>query len=156
MKLMRQIGAVLIAFAGIWLLSGCSVRVDDKNKEKAKVDIQTPFADVKVDTSPESTNNGIPLYPGAKPRDADSNGDKHRANVNIGGANFGVKVIAAEYVTADSPDKVKTFYLDKLKKYGDVLECRGSSHRGDDSIGDVTAGDGDQKLTCADSHGSGW
>ena len=140
----------------VLLVAGCSVRVDDKDKEKQKVDIQTPFANLKVDTSPGSTDNGIPVYPGAKPREADKDGDRHRANVNIGGANFGLKVVAAEFVTPDAPDKVKTFYLDKLKKYGDVLECKGTSSHGDDSIGDVHGGNGDQKLTCGDSHGSGW
>jgi hypothetical protein len=152
MKLQSNILLALLACTGILLLAGCSVRVDDKDKDKAKVDIQTPFASLKVDTSPESTDNGIPVYPGAKPRHADDNGDRHRANVNIGGANFGIKVVAAEFDTPDSPEKVKSFYLDKLKKYGDVLECKGHSN----SEGYKTNGDGDQKLTCGDSHGSGW
>lgn len=157
MRVLAKGLAVLLACTGIWVLSGCSVRVDDKNKEKQKVDIQTPFANLKVDTSAESTDNGIPVYPGAKPRQADKDGDKHRANVNIGGPGFGLKVIAAEYTTPDSPEQVKTFYLDKLQKYGKVLECQGTSRKGDDSIGDVNAGSGDdQKLTCADSHGRGW
>jgi len=143
--------AVLLAFTGVWAFTACSVRVDDKDKEKAKVDIQTPFANLKVDTSGEATDNGIPVYPGAKPRPADRDGDKHRANVNIGGANFGLKVIAAEYVTPDSPDKVKAFYLDKLKKYGDVLECKGHS-----SNGDVSIHHGDEQLNCGDAHGNGW
>ena len=64
------------------------------------------------------------MYPGATPREADNDGDKHRANVNIGGLGFGLKVIAAEYVTPDSPEKVKSFYEDKLKEFGDVLVCR--------------------------------
>jgi hypothetical protein len=135
---------------------GCSVRVDDKDKEKQKVDIQTPFANLKVDTSDEATDNGIPVYPGAKPRPAGNDGDHHRANVNIGGANFGLKVIAAEFVTPDSPEKVKAFYAEKLQKFGDVLECKGHSSHGDDSVGDVNIGHGDEKLNCGDSHGSGW
>jgi len=150
MKTLLRFSALLLATAAIWSLAACSVRVDDKDKEKAKVDIQTPFANLKVDTSPDSTDNGIPVYPGAKPREADKDGDKHRANVNIGGANFGVKVIAAEYTTPDSPDKVKDFYQDKLKKFGDVLVCKGhSSDHG-------SVHDGDDKLTCNDAHGSGW
>jgi hypothetical protein len=144
--------SVLFAFVAVWTLTACSVHVDDKDKEKAKVDIQTPFANLKVDTSGEATDNGIPVYPGAKPREADKDGDRHRANVNIGGANFGLKVIAAEYVTPDSPDKVKAFYLDKLKKYGDVLECKGHSSHDDNLVGH----DRSDKLTCGDSHGDGW
>ena len=150
MKELFKFSALLLALAAVGLLAGCSVRVDDKDKEKAKVDIQTPFANLKVDTSPDATDNGIPVYPGAKPREADSSGDKHRANVNIGGANFGLKVIAAEFVTPDSPEKVKDFYQDKLKKFGDVLVCRGHSS----DHGSVHGGD--DKLTCKDAHGEGW
>ena len=143
----------VLALASLWLLAACSIQVSDKDKEKQKVNIQTPIADLKVDTSPQATDNGIPVYPGAKPREADKDGDKHRANVNIGGLGFGLKVIAAEYVTPDSPDKVKTFYEDKLKQFGDVLVCKG--HSSDD--GDVhMSGDQDDKLTCKDSHGDGW
>jgi hypothetical protein len=151
MRVLSRSLAIVLACTGILLSAGCSVRVDDKDKEKQKVDIQTPFANLKVDTSPDSTDNGIPVYPGAKPREADKDGDKHRANVNIGGANFGLKVIAAEFVTPDAPEKVKTFYLDKLQKFGDVLECKGHS-----SDGDHNMGDDDQKLNCNGSHGSGW
>jgi hypothetical protein len=156
MRRSKKLTLTLLLSLGVLSIAGCSVRVDDKDKEKAKVDIQTPFANLKVDTSQASTDNGIPVYPGAKPREADRDGDKHRANVNIGGANFGVKIIAAEYVTPDAPDKVKTFYLDKLKRYGQVLECQGTSHHGDDSVGDVNAGDSDEKLSCGDSYGKGW
>jgi len=151
MKPLKLLSTVLL-FATFWLLAACSIRVSDKDKEKQKVDIQTPIANLKVDTSTQATNNGIPVYPGAKPREADKDGDKHRANVNIGGLGFGLKVIAAEYVTPDSPDKVKTFYEDKLKEFGDVLVCKGHSSSEDVSM----RGNSDDKLTCKDSHGDGW
>ena len=126
---MKSLGKcfVILAMAAtlITLLAACSIKVDDKDKEAKKVDIQTPLANLKVDTSEASTDNGIPVYPGATPR-PESGGDKHRANVNIGAMGFGIKVVAAEYVTPDSPEKVKTFYLDKLAKFGKVLECRGT------------------------------
>jgi hypothetical protein len=152
MKRFTLLSAVL-AIASVWLLAACSVQVSDKDKDKQKVDIQTPIANLKVDTSSQATDNGIPVYPGAKPREADKDGDKHRANVNIGGFGFGLKVIAAEYVTPDSSEKVKSFYEDKLKQFGDVLVCQGHS----DSGGDVSVhGHDDDKLTCKDSHGNGW
>ncbi len=129
MKKFLQSLAVLLAIASLWLLAGCSIQVSDKDKDKQKVDIQTPIANLKVDTSTQASDNGIPVYPGAKPREADKNGDKHRANVNIGGLGFGLKVIAAEYDTSDPPDKVKSFYEDKLKQFGDVLVCKGTQQR---------------------------
>src|SRR5450755_3048948 len=123
--LIRTIATALTAAALATLLAACTVHVDDKDKDAKKVDIKTPLADLKVDTSEAATDNGIPVYPGATPRPED-NGDKHRANVNIAAMGFGLKVIAAEYDSSDSPEKVKAFYLDKLAKYGKVLECRGT------------------------------
>jgi len=144
--------SIVLLSASLGLLAACSVKVSDKDKEKQKVDIQTPIANLKVDTSSQATDNGIPVYPGAKPREADKDGDKHRANVNLAGLGFGLKVIAAEYVTPDSPDKVKGFYEDKLKEFGDVLVCKGHSSHENVSV----KGEDDDKLTCKDSHGDGW
>jgi hypothetical protein len=154
-SLTRTISAALVAAALAMLLAACTVHVDDKDKDAKKVDIQTPLADLKVDTSAAATDNGIPIYPGATPR-PEENGDKHRANVNIGAMGFGIKVIAAEYNTPDSPEKVKNFYLDKLKKFGNVLECRGTGedHGAD---GDWSSNDqGDKPVTCGDTKGDGW
>jgi len=155
---MKSLGKLLLtlttAVALAVLLAACSIKVDDKDKEAKKVDIQTPLANLKVDTSEASTDNGIPTYPGATPR-PESGGDKHRANVNIGGMGFGVKVIAAEYVTPDSPEKVKTFYLDKLSQFGKVLECRGTG--GDNGThADFNDDQGDKPVTCEHASGDGW
>jgi hypothetical protein len=152
--LTRTIATSVAAAALAMLLAACTIHVDDKDKDAKKVDIKTPLADLKVDTSAAATDNGIPVYPGATPR-PEENGDKHRANVNIGAMGFGLKVIAAEYNTPDSPEKVKAFYLDKLKKWGNVLECRGTSGN-DDADVHLGKDDGDQKLTCGDSKGDGW
>ncbi len=150
----RIAAATLAAAIVLALLASCSINVDDKDKEAKKVDIQTPLANLKVDTSEASADNGIPVYPGATPR-PESNGDKHRANVNIGAMGFGIKVIAAEFVTPDSPEKVKAFYLDKLAKYGKVLECRGT---GGDHGTSATFDDdhADKPVTCDDTKGNGW
>jgi hypothetical protein len=143
-----------IAATVIALLSACSVKVDDKNAEAKKVDIQSPVANLKVDTSAASTDNGIPVYPGATPR-PEKDGDQHRANVNISAMGFGVKVIAAEFLTPDSTDKVKAFYLDKLAKFGKVLECRGTGgdHGANAKMNDD---EGDKPVTCGDASGEGW
>ncbi len=152
--LSRTISAALGAAALAILLAACTVHVDDKNKDAKKVDIQTPLANLKVDTSEAAVDNGIPVYPGATPR-PEENGDKHRANVNIGAMGFGIKVIAAEYNTPDSPEKVKAFYLDKLKRWGTVLECRGTG--GDHGTGGkFNDDDGDKPVTCGDTTGEGW
>jgi hypothetical protein len=155
MKTVIRVSSVTLAAAVlITLLTACSIKVDDKDKEAKKVDIQTPLANLKVDTSEASTDNGIPVYPGATPR-PQSGGDKHRANVNIGGLGFGIKVIAAEYVTTDAPDKVKAFYVDKLAKFGKVLECRGTGGSGEGNV-HLGSDEGDTPVSCEGAKGEGW
>ena len=145
-------GLVIVSFAAL-LLAACSVNVDDKDKKNAKVDIKTPFADLKVNTDEKAaTDNGIPVYPGAHLRPAE-NGDNHSANVNIGAMGFGLKVVAAEYETDDAPEKVKAFYQNKMKTFGDVLVCTG--HSGGSDVRIDSKG-GDAKLTCKGTHGDGW
>ena len=46
MKQLHRITALLLAFGGLWLLAACSIQVSDKDKDKQKVDIQTPVANL--------------------------------------------------------------------------------------------------------------
>ena len=153
--LVRRTLVVIVAAALVLAVAACSVHVDDKDKANKKVDIETPLANLKVDTSEAATDNGIPVYPGATPR-PESNGDKHRANLNIGAMGFGLKVIAAEYDTPDSPEKVKAFYLDKMAKHGKVLECRGTGgeHSSNGKWND--SDDLSKPVNCDDTKGDGW
>lgn len=144
----------------VLLLGACSISVDDKDKKNEKVDIKTPFASLKVDSSDKAaTDNGIPVYPGAHLRPPEKDGDSHSANVNLGAMGFGLKVIAAEYETSDSPDKVKAFYEDKMKHFGSVLICNGHSDGGSDIHLSFDKKDRDNdngKLSCKDTSGNGW
>jgi hypothetical protein len=117
------------------------------------VDIETPFANLKVDSSEKAADNGIAVYPGAHLRPAD-NGDSHSANISIGAAGFGLKVIAAEYETDDSPEKVKAFYEGKMKSFGTILVCNG--HSGGSDVHISAHADEDKKLSCSDTSGDGW
>jgi len=151
---MRKIlSAFVVAGFAVLLLTACSVSVDDKDKKNEKVDIQTPFANLKVNTDEKTaTDNGIPVYPGAHLRPTE-NGDNHAANVNLGAMGFGLKVVAAEYETDDTPEKVKAFYQEKMKKFGDVLVCTG--HDGGSDAKFNSKG-GAEKLSCKGTHGDGW
>ncbi len=140
----------------VLLLAACSVSVDDKDKKNEKVDIKTPFANLKVDSSDKSVDNGIPVYPGAHLRPPDKDGDNHSANINMGAMGFGLKVIAAEYETSDSPEKVKAFYEDKMKHFGSILTCNGHSGGSDVQLTIHTKDNGDGKLSCKDTSGDGW
>ena len=150
-----RFGSVLAIAAAVLLVNACSIHVDDKDKKNEKVDIQTPLADLKVDTSDKAVDNGIPVYPGAKLRPPEKDGDNHSANINIGAFGFGLKVIAAEYETPDAPEKVKAFYDEKMKMFGPVLTCQG--HSGNDSADvHINKHGDDKKLNCSDTNGSGW
>src|SRR3974390_3319272 len=155
MKSLRTMLFITAAVSALmFLLGACSIKVDDKDKEAKKVDIQTPLANLKVDTSPASTDNGIPVYPGATLRPAEGD-NHHRANVNTGAMGFAVKVTAGEYNPPDSPEKVKAFYLDKLTKYGKVLECSGSGDGGNTDVKMDRHDDLDKPVTCDNTKGKG-
>jgi hypothetical protein len=118
----NRLACIAITFLSLALLCACTVSTHDEGKgDDKKVDIKTPFAEIHVGSDTGAQDAGITPYPGARPKQ-ESN-DKHRANVQIGGENFGVKVVAATYLTDDPPQKVIDFYRNDLKRYGSVLEC---------------------------------
>jgi hypothetical protein len=137
--------AVVVALA---LLAGCSINEQKSadNKDK-KVEIKTPFGDLKVNTEVDPRDTGLPVYPGARRAPKDEH-DSNAANVNISTGAFGLKVVAVKFESDDPPDKVLAFYRDKVKAYGGkYLECRGMDidfhgDRNDDSS-EISCGKGD-------------
>jgi len=105
-------------------LAACRVSVDkETGTAKARVSIQTPFADVKVRTD-RTPDTGLPVYPGATP--LDDRGEPKGADVDVGNSFFGVKVIAARFTSNDAPEQVAGFYRRELRAYGEVMECHGN------------------------------
>jgi hypothetical protein len=125
-----QFSIFFVVTAALIVLSGCSINVkkdsNDKDENK-KVDIDTPFGGIHVSKGADVHDTGLTVYPGAKPKTkGDSDDDEKSANVDISTSSFGVKVVAIQYETKDAPPKVTAFYKDKLKQYGNVLECHTS------------------------------
>lgn len=115
----------LAAFLLLWL-AGCSIheQKSDDNKDK-KVEIKTPFGDLKVNNQVDARETGLPVYPGARQVQRDDH-DSNAANVNINVGSFALKVVAVKFESDDAPDKVLAFYRDKVKAYGGkYLECHG-------------------------------
>ena len=111
------------------LLPACSVNVKkEQNGDDKQVDIDTPVGGIHVSKGANVADVGLAVYPGARLKQKDSNGGDKSANVNISGFGFGVKVVALEYESDDSPSRVLAYYKDQLKKYGNVLECHYSGH----------------------------
>jgi len=143
-------GCALIAIALV-LLPACSINVKkNEDGEDKKVDIETPVGGIHVSNDADVRDVGLAVYPGARKKEKDSSGDEKSANVNISGPGFGVKVVAVEYLSDDSPDKLIAYYRDQLKKYGSVLECHTSKHGGDVEVNKMSHQDKKEsrKLTC--------
>jgi hypothetical protein len=128
-----------VAAAAILALPGCSMNVKKgDNGEDKKVDINTPLGGIHVNSEADVRDTGLPVYPGARPKKKESNDhDEKNANVDISSFGFSLKVVAVEYESDDPPAKLIAFYQDKLKKFGNVLECHteerhyGFSHSSD-------------------------
>jgi hypothetical protein len=72
---------------------------------------------------------GLAAYPGATP--VKKNKDEDSADVDMRFGSFQLRVKAATYHTDDSMDKVEAFYRSDLKRFGDVIACRGNKAVGD-------------------------
>ncbi|HEY6766995.1 MAG TPA: hypothetical protein VI386_19725 [Candidatus Sulfotelmatobacter sp.] len=117
------------ALIGAMLISSCSVNVKkESNGQDKQVDINTLLGGIHVSKNAEVSDVGLPVYPGAHLKTEDSSADDKTANVNISGFGYGLKVVALEYESEDSPEKLTAFYKEHLRKYGTVLECHTSRH----------------------------
>jgi hypothetical protein len=85
------------------------------------------------------------VYPGARKKEKTGD-DSKSANVNISSNFFGVKVVAVEFQSNDSSDKVLSFYRDQLKKFGHVVECHSKKHGGDLTV--QTGDHGTNEVSC--------
>jgi hypothetical protein len=127
------------------LLPACNIK-EKKEGEKKKVDISTPFGELKVREDADAKDTGLPVYPNSRAKPGDKNDENKSANVNLSFGKFGLKVAVATYETDATPDKVLAFYRTEVGKYGKVLECKGGS------IGNVNIGnddkDNDKEIHC--------
>ena len=151
----RTNGVILLAIAAV-LLPACSVSVKKgENGEDKKVDIRTPVGNINVDNDADVRDTGLPLYPKARPKPKDDDNNSKRANVNLSFGDYGLKVVALEYESDDSQDKLVSFYRDQLRKYGSVLECHVHGHGANaDANFDHDSDSKSEALTCEDTGGS--
>jgi hypothetical protein len=141
-------GASLVA---LLLLPACSVNVKkEANGQDKQVDINSLIGGVHVSKQADVSDVGLTVYPGARLKEKDSDGSDKSANVNISGFGYGLRVVAVEYESDDSPAKVLSFYKDQLKKYGNVLECHTSRGNWNVHMGKSDS----NELTCEGTGGS--
>ena len=145
--------ALGVAILAALFVLACSVNVKkEANGEDKQVDVSTPVGGIHVSKGVDPAEVGLAVYPGARLKEKEAGGDSKSANVNISGFGYGLKVVALEYASDDSPAKVVAFYKDQLKKYGDVLVCH-TTHL--DVNADIKDSDqGSHELTCEGASGS--
>ena len=105
---------------------------DEQNKG---FDIKSSMGDLHLGNDGNPREVGLPVYPGAHLRKDDGK-DNNSANLSLFTQSFGWKLVVVNYNSDDSPAKVISYYRDKLKKYGKVLECHTSEHGGDVHVND--------------------
>ena len=140
--------ALVSTLALLALLAGCRINVDkDANGKDKKVQIDTPFGGIHVDTDKTTALDvGLPVYPGAQ---MVRNKDHKSVDVHMGFGNWEMRVRAVSYTTPDSQDKVLAFYKKALGSYGNVITCQNHQPVGNPA---VTL----EGLSCSDDdHGSG-
>lgn len=142
----------LLITATFVLLAACSVNVKkEQNGQDKQVDINTPLGGIHVGKGVNPEEVGLPIYPGARLKQKDDSGEDKSANVNISGFGYGLKVVALEYESSDSPSKIVSYYKDRLQKYGNVLVCHTSSMHVNADV--KKHNDGSHDLTCAGDNG---
>jgi hypothetical protein len=144
---MRRAAALAVGLAVAAGMTGCRVHVNkDANGQEKKVEVDTPFGGVHVNTDPLSAAElGLPAYPGAVAMKSD---EHQSADVHLGFGQWEMRVRVASYQTSDSKDKVSAFYKKALSRYGDVITCKDN-----DPVGTPTTTS--QGLTCADGGKNG-
>jgi hypothetical protein len=146
------VGALL---AAVCLLPACSIRTNDRNGDsngEAKVDIKSPLGDLHVSEAPDIRDAGITIYPGATPAPKEGSDDNKGANVNLSLPGFSMKVVAAEFVSNDAPDKVIAYYDKELGKYGKTIQCH-TGWKGGHSYSNDDKDMGSKPVTCDSKEG---
>jgi hypothetical protein len=113
----------------------CGAAAQDAPSHDKNLDVTSPMGDLHVGKDANAQKAGLPLYPGARPK---QDPDNDPLNLGILTDSFGIKLVVAKYETDDPAAKVLEFYREKMRKYGKVLECHNTSddtdvHSDDDS-----------------------
>src|SRR5271165_1595645 len=131
------------------------VLAQDSNSQDKPFDVRSSLGDMHVGKDADAAKQGLPLYPGARPKQEK---DNDPVNFGILTESFGMKLMVAKYESDDAPAKIVGFYRDKLKKYGKVLECHSQKHAGnveayDDGKDSKDSDTNNKELKCDEDSG---
>jgi hypothetical protein len=118
------------AFGVAIVIHSFAVQAQKQDGDSDKhLDIQSSVGDLHLGNDADARKAGLPLYPGARLRHDKEDSDA--LNIGVLTEAFGMNLVVAKYDSDDAPGTVIEFYLERLKKYGKVLECHTSEHGGD-------------------------
>ena len=121
---------LVIAFGTVLAVPTVSAQSQKTDCEKDKgVDVRSSVGDLHMGNDADARKAGLPLYPGARVHHDKENSDA--LNLGVLTEAFGVKLVIAKYDSDDEPGKVISYYRERLKKYGKVLECHTREHGAD-------------------------
>jgi len=127
MRTVQTIAALLV----LALLAGC--HVTNHNGKDNDVDVRSPFGSmhIKTDDNVDTAALGMTVYPNSTVWKDDSaeakDHDNHSADINMSFGDFHLGVKAVSLRSEDSQDKIMSFYRKDLARYGEVIECKGST-----------------------------
>lgn len=123
----------------VFLIAGCAFAQDEKS-----FDVRSSVGDMHIGPDADAKAVGLPLYPGARPKHEENS---NPLNLGILTESFGMKLVVAKYESDDPAGKILDFYRAKMRKYGKVLECRGTSDNSGSPVDDNEQ-QGSKPLKC--------
>lgn len=104
---------------------------------------------LKISGEATAGDAGLPAYPGSRPYEEEDQSTA-AANFGLATSTFGIKLVAMNLETRDTPERVGAFYKRALSKYGNVLECTGNT----DATASKPSEDSDELVCDADDPGT--
>jgi hypothetical protein len=148
----RNLALALAVLAALTLPVFAQQSAQQSDSQDKPFDVRSSLGDMHVGKDADAEKQGLPLYPGARPKQEK---DNDPLNFGIVTESFGLKLMVAKYESDDPPAKIIEFYRGKLKKFGKVMECHSQKHSGDVDVHDDkdSKDSKDKELKCDEDSG---
>jgi len=148
----RNLALALAVLAALTLPVFAQQSAQQSDSQDKPFDVRSSVGDMHVGKDADAEKQGLPLYPGARPKQEK---DNDPLNFGIVTESFGLKLMVAKYESDDPPARIVDFYRGKLKKFGKVMECHSQKHSGDVDVHDDkdSKDSKDKELKCDEDSG---
>jgi hypothetical protein len=107
------------------LAAACVIVREEEDGRTVRVDMSGPVGAMSARTGETTGDTDLPVFPGASLSRDSTHGDYDQATVSIATPWMGLHVVAAEYQSPESPERIVAFYREQMASLGSVTECRG-------------------------------